>query len=117
MKEAHLTRLRVLWRDSMDTLTEGCREVLASEGIDVVAMPAGAPDVLASGIALMSPDVGAVVVRLSENLQPLSELQSQCEASQLTLPVVARVDGDRQDRKSTRLNSSHTDISRMPSSA
>ena len=32
------------------------------------------------------------------------------------LAVVVHIDG-RQDRKSTRLNSSHTDISRMPSSA
>ena len=31
--------------------------------------------------------------------------------------VIARFDGHKLDRKSTRLNSSHTDISRMPSSA
>lgn len=95
MKETGSTRLRVLWRDAMDALTEGCRDVLASEGIDVVPLPAGEPDVLAGGLAAMNPDMGAIVVRLSESLQPLRELQSQCEAMQWTLPIVARVDGDR----------------------
>lgn len=95
MKETGSTRLRVLWRDAIDTLTEGCRDVLANEGIDVVATPAGQPDLLASGHALMFSDVGAIVVRLSESLQPLRELQSQCKASQLTLPIIARVDGNR----------------------
>ena len=48
-------------------------------------------------------------------VRPLREIE--VELIEAARPEVARAESERRDRKSTRLNSSHTDISRMPSSA
>ena len=51
----------------------------------------------------------------SQGWVPLSELQKLPPGESALVPVLLQ--GSRQDRKSTRLNSSHSSVSRMPSSA
>ena len=62
---------------------------------------------LGAGIYNYMP-MGLRVIRKVEAI--VREEMNRAGAIELSMPVV-------QDRKSTRLNSSHTDISRMPSSA
>ena len=50
-------------------------------------------------------------------VDPRREKNAVMEARKLDIPVVALLDTDSEDRKSTRLNSSHIPLSRMPSSA
>ena len=58
---------------------------------------------------------------LGETLDNLPGVANTTYGPNVGRPTIRGMDGDRvrilQDRKSTRLNSSHTDISRMPSSA
>ena len=64
---------------------------------------------------LRHPDIGGVILfsRNYENPQQLTALCADIRALR-TPPLLLAVD---QDRKSTRLNSSHSQQSRMPSSA
>ena len=59
------------------------------------------------------------IVLASNNAGKLKELQALFEPLGLTLIPQSqlKIPEPEEDRKSTRLNSSHTDISRMPSSA
>ena len=54
---------------------------------------------------------------LFSNLRPAKVFPQLADASALRAEVASAIDLLIVDRKSTRLNSSHTDISRMPSSA
>ena len=59
-----------------------------------------------------------VFVRSAEAKRKLEPAMSEGNrAKTMAAPVTAIIAYDTRDRKSTRLNSSHTDISRMPSSA
>ena len=64
-------------------------------------------------------DLAAVVdVLIAGSLQPAAESREHVNDYWLAVEEVRRLHGEVfVDRKSTRLNSSHTDISRMPSSA
>ena len=82
----------------------------APDGAETGEQPAAAADPEAQ-----APDAQAPAVALDPDTPDVSALASR-------LPNLASVDMDvtvelGRDRKSTRLNSSHTDISRMPSSA
>ena len=52
-----------------------------------------------------------------EGIPILEEVIRTIFSSRIELCIEIKIDPGREDRKSTRLNSSHTDISRMPSSA
>ena len=57
---------------------------------------------------------------MSESIRALAHVQKEIEKmvqEQTAFLAASRADTYDEDRKSTRLNSSHTDISRMPSSA
>ena len=77
----------------------------------------------AAGLGVRCPIVSATTENLVEKLRPLVEspelrrrIGAEGRAYVEQVHDVERMT-DRLDRKSTRLNSSHTDISRMPSSA
>jgi hypothetical protein len=60
-----------------------------------------------------------VLVCDCEKTMPLEAdaLADACRKAGATIEISGEIELNTQDRKSTRLNSSHTDISRMPSSA
>ena len=76
-------------------------------GRDVMAPAAG---FLAAGVPL--DDLGEAVdpISLTPGMLPVADIDGETVRAEVWWV-------DRLDRKSTRLNSSHTDISRMPSSA
>ena len=84
---------------------EGVRSAYAGtrDGIDVMLRD--------RGLRRTSPETTA------ESLLRGAHASAVLEGSALSLEEVRAGEGDEIDRKSTRLNSSHTDISRMPSSA
>ena len=90
------------------------RRMLADES---QSFPPYAPPVLKVGDQLIAQTANILMfLGARHNLAPAYEL-GKLWAHQLQLTVTDFVVHIHEDRKSTRLNSSHTDISRMPSSA
>ena len=83
---------------------------------EVVLRPAEEEDI-AEMLALYAPYVVQTTVSSEYDAPSMEEFTRRWRTYTQKLPwLVCRIDGE-VDRKSTRLNSRHTDISRMPSSA
>ena len=105
--------------------TRNCRQCAATRGFTLIEF--------AIGMFLMSVLLSAILTPLTAQIEQRKVNETQSSLAQITdalmgfatahgyLPCPDRTSGpganDGIDRKSTRLNSSHTDISRMPSSA
>ena len=64
----------------------------------------------------ISPGISLEGMMLKLKLQYFGHLMRRADSFEKIL-MLGKIEGGRRDRKSTRLNSSHTDSSRMPSSA
>ena len=82
---------------STGSIGEGIARVLAAAGAHVTVS-----DIRDNGLSAIAKEIGGVAV--------VADLTDEAAANTL-------ISSPKSDRKSTRLNSSHTDISRMPSSA
>ena len=105
------------YTDIIQTVVEKCSATMARDGIKTLGMSVSVPGLVdaRTGIALLSPNLSIlnghtpakdVQSRLNLPCWLVQELHGLCFAEKLY-----------GDRKSTRLNSSHHAISRMPSSA
>ena len=67
---------------------------------------------------LLHPDMKAVIQRVSQaKVEVAGQMVAEIGHGLLVFAAFARDDDLNRDRKSTRLNSSHSSVSRMPSSA
>ena len=96
------------------------RNLLAAiAGVSLFALNAGQPAVAAEAQSALTGSVTSAEEGAMEGVL----VSAKKNGSNMTITVVSDAKGNyrfpasKLDRKSTRLNSSHTDISRMPSSA
>ena len=94
--------------------TELTKGIAAHFGIDEVTSPTF---VIARSYKSNPPLIHMDAYRLLAGANPLYELEDLDLSAESSITVIEWGGELVEDRKSTRLNSSHTDISRMPSSA
>ena len=114
--------IRILIADDHAFVREGTRRILEQEPDLEVVAEAGDGEEAVKLACDLKPDVALVDVAMPriDGIEATRRIKAQCPA--VAVLVLSAYDDDQfifglLDRKSTRLNSSHHSVSRMPSSA